>query len=1284
MAAYDIGPRVGIEGEAQFKASIDSVNAQIKALGAEMNAVTAEYAKNATSQEALAAKNQVLGQSIEAANRKLGLLENQLTRQREKLSALGKTLDDTAKEFGESSKEAGIAQNAYNRQAAQVAKLEMQYQQTKAKLVELNNEMEDVGGSASKAGQAMNASAVLVGTAAWDGIKTAVREVAEAIKECIQVSMEFDSSIADVAATMGTTVSEIGDLREFAMDMGANTVFTATEAGQALNYMALAGYDAEEAMTALPNVLNLAAAGAIDLASASDMVTDAQSALGLSMEQSAVLVDEMAKTSTKTNTSVAQLGEAILTVGGTAKYMVGGTTEINQLLGILADNSIKGAEGGTKLRNIILSLTAPTDAAAATMEELGLSVFNADGQLRAFSEIFPELQDALSKLTDEEQLSALSEIFNSRDIAAAQALLGTSVERWNELDVAIQNAAGSAEKMAKTKLDNLAGDLTLLESAADGARIAFADGLTPALRDVTQAGTEILTFAGELAENFPLLSQVLAGATAGVATLTVGMGAMAAAAHLGIESIDALTAQIAASPIAPYAAAVGVAVTVLTAVASAFSEASEENSAFLESLNESKAAFEETTGNIQQEADNTLAMVSALENLAAVENKSAGQKQAMAEMVDQLNQAVPELSLAYDELNDSLNMTAESITEIAKAQAEQQIREAEIARLSELYVEQAQIATDLATAEYQLAEAQAAVAEAQEAGTYGAVGYEAETMALEQALLSAKKSVNALTDAQNENQESLDGLEGKYDDIQNAVEDTGDTAKDTAQRISELTDGLADLSDGTKNLSREMDTLSSALQEQQKSGSLSVDTTLDLVDAGYAAALSINEETGAITLNKAAYIEIAKAKLDDQIASLQTQQTSLATAIQLQKETVAVLDDAMAYYELKTAKDKLEGMESKYASNKAQIAALEKLKNSLGSVTTAVKTTSSAVKKQAEKDLDTYKKLKAELDHEQAMGLISEQEYYAKLKEYRDRYLTDNDNLDEYRKITEDIYKYDQSALEKRTKLWEDANQKIIDLEDKYQQELQARVKEIVNSYGLFDEVPEREKVAGSQLIQNLEEQITAIDSFYSDLNTLAERGVSESLVDDIREMGVGAAGELEGLLSLTDEQLSKYSELYQEKQALANQIAMEELEDLREATNTEIMSQMDDIASLYDENAPGLGYSFAEGLADGIWEGLPLVEQAAKAVANAAMSAGTAKINRDVEDMMTTPSQRVTSDEIGNMLAGTVNGMSTAMAGNQNPVIKLQMNVDGKEFYTETVGDLRSVLRSAPEVKDD
>lgn len=372
--------------------------------------------------------------------------------------------------------------------------------------------IEGLQGKAGVLGMAIGST---LGNLASQGIQMAAGAIVDFGKESIETGMQFDKAMSQVAATMGLTTADIGDLTACAKEMGASTSYSATEAAQGLNFMALAGYSSEEAIKTLPTVLNLAAAGDMELARASDMVTDAQTALGLELDDVTGLVDQMAKTSSKSNTSVAQLGDAILTVGGTAKNLSGGVTEMNTVLGLLADNGIKGAEAGTHLRNMILSLTAPTDVAAKKMAELGISATDAEGNMRPLEDVMQDFNEAFKDMTAEEKTQALNKIFNKTDLAAVNALLDTSVERWDELGAAIEDSAGSAEKMAQTQLDNLAGDMTLLQSATEGVQIELAAGATPALREMVQTGTEGLSKmasqlqAGDLVGGFETLGQTV-------------------------------------------------------------------------------------------------------------------------------------------------------------------------------------------------------------------------------------------------------------------------------------------------------------------------------------------------------------------------------------------------------------------------------------------------------------------------------------------------------------------------------------------------------------------------------------------------------------------------------------------------------------------------------------------------------------------------------------------------------------------------------------------------------
>ena len=321
------------------------------------------------------------------------------------------------------------------------------------------------------------------------GITTAFTVAASA---AVKVGSSFTASMSQVSATMGITrmSAEYETLSAAAEEMGAATKFSATQAGDALNYLALAGYDANKAVSALPTVLNTAAAGGLDLAYASDLITDSMSALGLGMDELESFSDKLAKISQKSNTNIAQLGEAILTVGGTAKTLSGGVTELNTMLGLIADNGIKGAEGGTALRNIILSLSAPTDTAAEAMKRLNVSAFDSQGNLRDLSEVFADFNAALAPLTDQQKTQALNEIFNKVDLKAVNALLGTSAERFDELEGYIENCEGAAAEMAKTMDDNLTGDLTIMSSALEGLGIAAFDKFEDPMRSAVQAVTE--------------------------------------------------------------------------------------------------------------------------------------------------------------------------------------------------------------------------------------------------------------------------------------------------------------------------------------------------------------------------------------------------------------------------------------------------------------------------------------------------------------------------------------------------------------------------------------------------------------------------------------------------------------------------------------------------------------------------------------------------------------------------------------------------------------------------
>ena len=336
---------------------------------------------------------------------------------------------------------------------------------------------------------------VAAGNLISDLTKTAATKLAGLAKSSVSVGMNFDASMSQVAATMGTTVDQIDNLTKVSKEMGSSTKFTATQAADALNYLALAGYDANKAAEVLPSVLNLAAAGGMDLAYASDLVTDAMASLNIEANKQNVddFGNKLAMAASKANANVSQLGEAILTVGGTAANLKGGTTELTTALGLLANVGIKGAEGGTHLRNIILSLQSPTDEATKLMQKLGLSVYDSQGKMRGLNDILGDLNSAMNGMTQGQKDSIINRLFNKTDLAAVNGLLAAQGDQWDTLAAQIDSADGAMGQMAETQIDNLQGAMTIMSSAFEGMQLAVYDELEPTLTEAVKWGTDCLT-----------------------------------------------------------------------------------------------------------------------------------------------------------------------------------------------------------------------------------------------------------------------------------------------------------------------------------------------------------------------------------------------------------------------------------------------------------------------------------------------------------------------------------------------------------------------------------------------------------------------------------------------------------------------------------------------------------------------------------------------------------------------------------------------------------------------
>lgn len=471
MANRIKGITVEIGGDTtKLQTALKGVNSSIRDTQSQLRDVEKLLKLDPGNTELLAQKHRLLGEAVAGTKEKLETLKTAAEQantalangeiSQDQYDALQREIIETEQRLKDLEKQAGQSATALQKIAATGEKLKT------------------VGDNISSAGQKLlpvTAGVTALGTAA------------------VSTAANFESSMSQVQATMGITkdsmstvngesVNTMDTLSALAKKMGSETAFSASECAEALNYLALAGYDTQQMCDTLPTVLNLAAAGGIDLAAASDMVTDAMSALGMGVDEAGTMVDQMAKTASTTNTSVAQLGEGILTIGATAKTVKGGTAELNTALGILANNGIKGAEGGTHLRNVILSLQNPTDKAATCMEQLGLDVYDSEGNMRSLNDILGDLNTSMDGMTAAEKSNIIGQIFNKTDLSSVNALLANTGSTWDDLQQSIIDSGGAAQQMADTQLDNLQGQITILKSALEGLAISFGELLMPAIK----------------------------------------------------------------------------------------------------------------------------------------------------------------------------------------------------------------------------------------------------------------------------------------------------------------------------------------------------------------------------------------------------------------------------------------------------------------------------------------------------------------------------------------------------------------------------------------------------------------------------------------------------------------------------------------------------------------------------------------------------------------------------------------------------------------------------------
>ena len=364
-----------------------------------------------------------------------------------------------------------------------------------------------LGSAMTKAGSTMTKSVTLplvgLGTAA------------------VATTTKFESAMSKVSAISGATGDDLAALTDKAKEMGAKTKFSASESAEAFQYMAMAGWKTEDMLDGIDGIMNLAAADGLDLATTSDIVTDALTAFGLSASDSAHFADVLAKASSSANTNVSMLGESFKYVAPVAGSLGYSAEDTAIALGLMANAGIKGSQSGTALRGALTRLIKPTDDAAALMEEYGLSLTNSDGSMKSLGEVMSMLRSNLGDLTEAEQAQIAAALFGQEAMSGMLSIINASDKDFQNLTDQIYGADGAAKQMADTMLDNLSGQLILLKSSLEGAAIAFGELLLPLIKKITSAIQGLVDWVNNLSDRQKAIIVTIAGVLAVVGPILI-------------------------------------------------------------------------------------------------------------------------------------------------------------------------------------------------------------------------------------------------------------------------------------------------------------------------------------------------------------------------------------------------------------------------------------------------------------------------------------------------------------------------------------------------------------------------------------------------------------------------------------------------------------------------------------------------------------------------------------------------------------------------------------------
>ncbi len=507
------------------------------------------------------------------------------------------------------------------------------------------------------------------------GLAEKVQEVAAALYDCVETFASFESQMSTVQAISGASGNELAALADKAKYMGSTTSFTATEAGQALEYMAMAGWKTGDMLDGLEGIMHLAAASGESLGSTSDIVTDALTAFGLAAADSAHFADVLAKASSNSNTNVQMMGETFkyaAPVAGALGYSIEDTA---LAIGLMANAGIKGSQSGTALRGMLTNLAKPSDEVASYMKRLGISLTDSSGQMLSLSSLMAVLRDRFSSLTEAQKAEYAAGLAGKEAMSGLLAIVSASDQDFRKLSAAINDCSGAAYDMSQVRLDNYAGQVTLLDSALDGLKLTIGSQLSPVLKRMAEGATTAVGGLTELLEACPVLTSLLAGLIASVGLLTTAFAGFSILQAV-TPMIVAFNAALAANPAGLVAVGIAGVVTVVGSLISYFADAKDAASELNQQLEEIEGSYQDTSSKALATATAAGQLISKLEALERQESMTEGEAALYAQTVDKLRALLPDVSFEIDEQTGKLKGGAAAVRDMTEAWKEQALAQA--------------------------------------------------------------------------------------------------------------------------------------------------------------------------------------------------------------------------------------------------------------------------------------------------------------------------------------------------------------------------------------------------------------------------------------------------------------------------------------------------------------------------------------------------------------------------------------------------------------------------------